>query len=189
MKKLIIFVSILFICESLFTRGNSEELIAQNITDFTGYYEGDLYVNEKITLPLTFEILEDVVLFSSPDQMLFDFEVSYEVDSKNQIRIYSDLIKFEIYGEQSTDDIIGTFKQNGMEIPIVLFKSEKVEPKEIIRPQTPIELSYEVEEVEIINKTNSYKYYGTLTIPKNKEKNTVIIFISGSGIQDRNIFS
>ncbi len=186
MKKLIIFVSILFICESLFTRGNNEETIFKEKIDFLGYYSADLYVNENITLPLIFEIQNNIVLFSSPDQMLNDFEVSYEINSKNEIRIYSDLIKFEIIGQKSANDIIGTFKQNGMEIPIVLFKTEKKEKPEIIRYQTPTEISYQQKNVEIINKTNFNKYYGTLTIPQDKEKNDIVIFISGSGIQDRN---
>lgn len=191
MKKIIIYISLLLISGTLFAKGEKEVKMISNEINIDGYYTSQLYVNETMTLPLNFEIIGETILFSSPDQLVYDYEINYEIDDKNNIRIYSDAIKFELIGELSNEDIIGTFKQSGREIPIVLFKSEKVEPEEIIRSQTPTEFDYERIEVEIRNDDESKTYYGTLTIPNNEIKNQVIIFATGSGIQDRDeeIFS
>ena len=54
------------------------------------------------------------------------------------------------------------------------------------RPQDPIDFPYIQEEVKFVNPNGEHHLAGTLTMPKNKQFEQVVILISGSGPQDRN---
>ena len=88
----------------------------------------------------------------------------------------------------SSESIEGRFFQNGMNFPLYL-KPGKVELK---RPQTPEPpYPYATEEVVFRNEAEGATLSGTLTYPINylfvpKESVPVVLFVTGSGGQDRN---
>ena len=88
----------------------------------------------------------------------------------------------------SPESIEGRFTQNGMTLPLNM-KPGKVELK---RPQTPEPpYPYATEEVVFKNEAEGATLSGTLTYPINylfvpKESVPVVLFVTGSGGQDRN---
>ena len=80
----------------------------------------------------------------------------------------------------------GVWKQNGMEIPMTLYKnlSELFGPNRPQEPQPP----YPYDEVEIRypNRDAGIELAGTLTLPEGDGPFPVVLLISGSGPQDRN---
>ena len=88
----------------------------------------------------------------------------------------------------SSESIEGRFFQNGMNFPLYL-KPGKVELK---RPQTPEPpYPYATEEIVFRNEAEGATLSGTLTYPINylfvpKESVPVVLFVTGSGGQDRN---
>ena len=93
------------------------------------------------------------------------------------------------YGGRLKDGkIVGTFKQMGKSFPLVLTKGEE----ELKRPQNPQPpFPYETEEVTFRNERDNATLAGTLMWPvgynpKSKKKPLVVLFVSGSGQQDRN---
>ncbi|MGD1822171.1 MAG: alpha/beta fold hydrolase [Pleomorphochaeta sp.] len=189
MKNIFLFLIILVISIPIFSRGTPEIEKEVNISNVSidGYYETTLQITNSYSLPLTLEFKNNKGYFSSPSQNVFDIEVDYETTNNNQISITNKSLKFEIEGEIKENYIIGTFTQNYTSYEIKLIKTEKRLNIKTERKQTPTSLNYEIENLTIINKENNRQYFGTLTKPNNPEnKNEIIIFISGSGIQDRN---
>ncbi len=93
------------------------------------------------------------------------------------------------YGGRLKDGkIVGTFKQMGKSFPLVLTKGVE----ELKRPQNPQPpFPYETEEVTFRNEQDNATLAGTLMWPvgynpKSKKKPLVVLFISGSGQEDRN---
>ncbi len=92
------------------------------------------------------------------------------------------------YGGRLKDGkIVGTFKQMGKSFPLVLTKGEE----ELKRPQNPQPpFPYETEEVTFRNEQDNATLAGTLMWPvgynpKSKKKPLVVLFISGSGQENR----
>jgi uncharacterized protein len=84
----------------------------------------------------------------------------------------------------------GSMEQGGFKIPLKLRKRLTDEPL-FNRPQTPKPpFPYVTEEVTVQNKKDSLALAGTLSKPNGKGKFPAVIFITGSGAQDRdeNIF-
>ncbi len=80
--------------------------------------------------------------------------------------------------------ITGVWKQGGVELALVLEKTDKV--TELNRPQTPQKpFPYLEKEVEYLNQKSGFKLAGTLTIPKDAKECPAVILITGSGAQDR----
>lgn len=79
----------------------------------------------------------------------------------------------------------GTFSQRGFSFPLMMTKGVPV----VKRPQTPKpSYSYETEEVTFTNEADSAMLAGTLTYPMGydkKQKPMVVLFVSGSGQQNR----
>ncbi len=186
MKKFIIFALICLVNNFLFAQGSTMEKQQelQINKDYIGYYSGDLIIDDNNKLPLIVEIKDNLVLFSSPAQNANNIELSYNIENNN-IKIESNQFKFSIEGIITKDSIIGQFKQSGMDFDIQLDKKDANEINSINRPQTPKTFNYKTKEITIINKSNNRKYYGSITTPMENIKNTVILFITGSGIQDR----
>ncbi len=92
------------------------------------------------------------------------------------------------YGGRLKDGkIVGTFKQMGKSFPLVLTKGME----ELKRPQNPQPpFPYETEEVTFRNERDNATLAGTLMWPvgynpKSKKKPLVVLFISGSGQENR----
>ncbi|GAB1468464.1 alpha/beta fold hydrolase [Candidatus Cloacimonadota bacterium] len=90
-----------------------------------------------------------------------------------------------IEGEYRQAEIHGVFKQNGQEFPFILSRKE-TEKKPYIRPQEPQEpFPYLSEDIYFDNSIDGIKLAGTLVIPEGGSTYPALIFITGSGAQDR----
>lgn len=154
-----------------------------------GIWEGALQVSGS-ELPLRFNIFKDqqervCCTMDSPSQMAAGIEATIELAEGIVITIPNLYIRYE--GKlTSSDTIVGTFAQGGMSLPLTLVRASK--PAKADRPQTPQPpYPYETEEVTFYNGTAPL--HGTLTYPVEHQAGSrvsqVVLFVSGSGIQDR----
>lgn len=191
MKKLFLLLLFLLISNFIFAQGTKmdyKDIIKNeenNLSKPSGFYVGILKVNDSIKLPIVFEFKNDKVFFSSPSQNANDLEVSYTVNDLNKITIDAKKYGFYVDGVLSETNLKGIFYQNGLQINIDLIKQETKIIEKPIRSQTPISFNYKRDEVIITNSKNNRKYFGTFTTPNNQTANTVVLFVTGSGIQDR----
>lgn len=89
-------------------------------------------------------------------------------------------------GTVKGDAITGTFSQAGQEFEFVLTREEG-EPEGLIRPQEPQPpFPYAEEEVTIVSPAGDVTLAGTLTLPEGQGPFDTVLFITGSGPQDRN---
>lgn len=87
-------------------------------------------------------------------------------------------------GKRNGNNIEGTFSQGGMKLNTILTPSTPL-AEEKAKPQTPREpLQYATEEVTIA-RGDSVTLAGTLTMPSNGRPVGALVFITGSGAQDR----
>jgi pimeloyl-ACP methyl ester carboxylesterase len=85
--------------------------------------------------------------------------------------------------EQGTE-LAGTWKQAGQSLPLALVRLER-EP-DLSRPQDPKKpYPYREEEVLFENAQDRVRLAGTLTLPEGKGPFPAVVFITGSGAQDR----
>ena len=154
-----------------------------------GIWEGALQVSGS-ELPLRFNIFRDqqetvYCTMDSPSQMATGIEATIELAEGIVITIPNLYIRYE--GKlTSSDTIVGTFAQGGMSLPLTLVRASK--PAKADRPQTPLPpYPYKTEEVTFYNGTAPL--HGTLTYPVGHQAGSrveqVVLFVSGSGIQDR----
>lgn len=154
-----------------------------------GIWEGALQVSGS-ELPLRFNIFKDqqehvCCTMDSPSQMATGIEATIELAEGIFVTIPNLYIRYE--GKlTSSDTIVGTFAQGGMSLPLTLVRANK--PAKADRPQTPQPpYPYETEEVTFYNGTAPL--HGTLTYPVGHQAGSrveqVVLFVSGSGIQDR----
>ncbi|WP_459209759.1 alpha/beta hydrolase family protein [Aquimarina rhabdastrellae] len=156
----------------------------------TGSWSGNLDV-QGTKIPLTFNITQEdqtyITTLDSPSQGAMGLATSStKIDGKT-IHIDASGLGIIFDGNIEGKSIKGTFKQNGMELPLTLTPS-KDEINKPVRPQEPKKpYPYIEEEVTFINKNaDNITLAGTLTLPKNVKKPAVAILISGSGPQNRN---
>ena len=124
-----------------------------------------------------------------PDQGAKNILVEITKNDSDSLCIFIAALRANYKGRKaSPESIEGRFTQNGMTFPLNL-KPGKVELK---RPQTPEPpYPYATEEVVFKNEDEGATLVGTLTYPINylfvpKESVPVVLFVTGSGGQDRN---
>ena len=154
-----------------------------------GIWEGTLQISGS-ELPLRFNIGKDqqetvCCTMDSPSQMATGIEATIELADGIVITIPNLYVRYE-GNLVSSDTIVGTFAQGGMSLPLTLVRASK--PAKANRPQTPQPpYPYETEEVTFYNGTAPL--HGTLTYPVGHQAGSrvsqVVLFVSGSGIQDR----
>lgn len=158
--------------------------------EITGDWYGQLAI-QGTKLRINFHVSEKygsyITTMDSPDQGANGIPTTKTIVNNNVLEIILDNMKINFIGELKEDKIDGIFKQNGMELPLMLTHN-KIEKENLIRPQEPKKpYSYKSEDVFFINsKANDIKLAGTLTLPNNIKNPAVAILISGSGPQDRN---
>ena len=155
-----------------------------------GIWEGALQISGS-ELPLRFNIGKDqhetvCCTMDSPSQIATGIEATIEQLAEGVVITIPNLyIRYQ--GELvGSDSIVGTFAQGGMSLPLTLVRASK--PTKADRPQTPQPpYPYETEEVTFYNGTAPL--HGTLTYPVGHQAGSrvgqVVLFVSGSGIQDR----
>jgi len=146
----------------------------------TGTWSGKLEI-QGTRLPLVFHLDEENPTMDSPDQGARGIPVQVErsVTGKITIRIPSIGASYE--GVWTLRQIVGSFKQMGVSLPLTLVPGEE----KLNRPQTPQgPFPYAQEEVSFSNGEAVLK--GTLVLPEGCSRKTpVLIMVTGSGLQNR----
>ena len=127
------------------------------------------------------------VTMDSPDQSAMGIPCTKDFLSYDSLAVSVKSINASYSGRLKDGKIVGTFKQNGLSLPLVLAKGVE----ELKRPQNPQPpFPYETEEVTFRNEADGATLAGTLTYPvgfgkQSKNKPVVVLFVSGSGQQNR----
>ena len=158
--------------------------------DIKGSWSGSLEFGGKKT-PLIFNITENDGNYSatldSPSEGVKDIPVS-EVSFDNlKLKLSISNIGMEYEGELKNDTIFGTFKQMGMTLPLNLCS---ITDKSILfeKPQDPRKpYPYKSEDIIFDNKKAGISLAGTFTFPDKGDNFSVVVLISGSGAQNRDM--
>ncbi len=164
--------------------------ISLKAQDIKGKWNGLLSI-QGTELSIVFHISESegkyTAVMDSPDQGVNGIPMTSTTYQKNELNISYIEAGIEYSGRlENNEKISGTFKQGGMTFPLDLTRKMPVKSA-INRPQEPREpFPYYAEEVRFLNETDSVYLSGTLTLPKKEGNFPVIVFITGSGPQNRN---
>ena len=162
----------------------------QPTTALLGSWSGKLKVGVmSLTIVLHLEQADGYVAVSldSPDQGAKGISAFKEYLSDDSLAIKVESIGVTYRAKLKDGKLDGKFVQHGFTNPLELTQGVP----EVKRPQTPQPpFPYETEEVTFRNERDSATLAGTLTWPvgydaKSKQKPMVVIFVSGSGQQNR----
>ncbi len=156
--------------------------------DITGQWNGVLKV-QGIQLRLVFNVSKSDSGFSatmdSPDQGANGIPVTTTTFENPEIKFVVAMAGIEYKGAIKDNEIVGIFKQGGMELPLNLSR-KTIEKEEVLRPQEPKKpYPYYSEEVTFQNTNAGISLAGTLSLPEKEGRFPVVILISGSGPQNR----
>jgi len=157
--------------------------------DIIGDWNGVLKV-QGMQMRLVFHVTKTdagyAATMDSPDQGAKGIPMSKTSFENSIFKTEMAAAQIEYTGKMdSTYQIVGTFKQAGMVIPMNMSRkaTEKMVQK---RPQEPVKpYPYYSEEVTFPNSKDSITLAGTLTLPKKNGKFPVVVLITGSGPQNR----
>lgn len=159
-------------------------------TALLGSWSGKLKVGvTSLTIVLHLEQADGNVTVSldSPDQGAKGIPGKKEYLSDDSIAVKVESIGASYRARLKDGKLEGTFSQSGLSLPLVMTKGVL----EVKRPQMPNPpYPYETEEVTFTNEADGATLAGTLTYPvgydqHRKQKITVVLFVSGSGQQNR----
>ncbi len=163
----------------------------QPTTALLGSWSGKLNVGTvSLTLVLHLDQADGYVLITldSPDQGAKGIGTFKEYLSDDSLAIKVEHLGMTYRAKLKDGKLDGTFAQNGMSFPLVLTRGDVAKTK---RPQMPaLPYPYATEEVTFRNEADSATLAGTLTWPvgydkSSKKKPVVVLFVSGSGPQNR----
>ncbi len=144
-------------------------------------------LNLEIFLVIEGDEAAPVATLDIPVQGLHGFPLSDVSVSGNDVGFRMDGIPgnpaFE--GQVEGDTMGGVFTQGGQQFPYFLERTPEG-PAELSRPQTPV-LPYPYGELEVSfdSLDEGITLGGTLTLPEGDGPHTALVFITGSGAQDR----
>lgn len=146
-----------------------------------GTWKGELNV-QNIKLPLVFHFEAGGCTMDSPSQGANGIKAEKTAANENEVKVSIAAIGAVYEGKICGDSICGTFRQNGMSLPLTLVPGAI----EVKRPQTPkAPFPYQEENVTFAN--GKFTFNGTLVLPENCTKKTpVVLMVTGSGQQNRN---
>ena len=146
----------------------------------TGTWSGKLDV-QGTKLSLVFHLEDENPTMDSPDQGVKGIPIQIERKGMGGLSIKIPSLGASFEGSFVIKQIIGTFKQAGLSLPLILAPGED-KPK---RPQTPQgPFPYTTEEVTFMN--GDVVLNGTLVLPEGYSRSTpVLLMVTGSGQQNR----
>lgn len=162
----------------------------QPTTALLGSWSGKLKIGSmSLTIVLHLEQADGYVKASldSPDQGAKGISVFKEYLSDDSVAVKVESLDVTYRAKLKDGKLDGKFTQRGFTFPLVMTKGVP----EVKRPQMPQPpFPYETEEVTFKNEIDGATLAGTLTwpvdyIPKSKKKPMVVLFVSGSGQQNR----
>ena len=181
MKKITLLLSLLLLSTLLNAQG------------LTGSWSGALQI-QGTKLRIVFNVSAASSGFTStmdsPDQGARGIPTSTTTISGNDITIDAPNLGISYKGTFLPDSNIirGIFKQGPANMPLTLYKSSEHKvavAKPAKRPQDPTEFPYKQEEVSFQNVKAGNQLSGTLTMPSSGKVSKIVVFISGSGGQNR----
>ena len=145
----------------------------------TGNWSGKLDV-QGTPLTLVFHLDGDEPSMDSPDQAALGIPVQIERTAIGGITIRIPSLGASFEGLWTGKQILGTFKQAGLSLPLALTPEAKLN-----RPQNPVgPFPYAEEEVTFTN--GEAQLAGTLVLPEGYTRKTpVLIMVTGSGQENR----
>ena len=163
----------------------------QPTTALLGTWKGKLDAGVvKLTLVLHLKQADGFVevTIDSPDQGAKGIGVYKEWLTDDSLAFKVEHIGMTYRARLKDGKLDGTFSQNGMSLPLVFERGAATEAKRPQMPQPPF--PYATEEVTFRNQKDGATLAGTLTWPVNydkssKKKPVVVLFVSGSGMQNR----
>lgn len=161
--------------------------IKGQMTALSGIWEGDLSIGEeRLKLVLFVEDRGDslYVVLDSPDQYVTDIKTDSYSFRNDTVRFTVKALECKYVGRYDGEKIVGKFTQRGASFKLTL---KKTEVRQLFpRPQEPMPpYPYDEIKLSIPYTTNGQKVNGTLTLPREGKPKAAVIFISGSGWQDR----
>ena len=162
--------------------------LAINAQDITGQWNGVLKV-QGMALRLVFNISKTDTGYSatmdSPDQSVKGIPVTTTTFENGKLALEVANAGIKYTGELKDSEVVGIFKQGGMEVPMNLSRKaiEKELPKRPQEPKKPF--AYYTEDVTFKNEKADVILSGTLSLPKKEGVFPVVVLITGSGTQNR----
>lgn len=157
-------------------------------TALLGSWSGKLKTGAaSLTIVLHLEQADGFVKVSldSPDQGAKGISGFKEYLSDDSVAIKIESLGVTYRARLKEGKLDGTFSQRGFSFPLMMTKGVP----EVKRPQTPkLPFPYETEEVTFTNEADGATLAGKLTYPMGydkKQKPMVVLFVSGSGQQNR----
>ncbi len=183
-KKYILSLLIAFVCLT----GQAQ---VQPTSALVGSWNGKLnFGSMSLTLVLHLEQADGYVVatLDSPDQGAKGIPAKKEFLSDDSVAVNVEAIGMTYRAGLKDGKLVGKFMQNGMTLPLVLTKGDVPQHKRPQKPQPPY--PYATKEVTFKNEKDGATLAGTLTYPvgydaQAKKKPTVVLLVSGSGLQNR----
>lgn len=146
-----------------------------------GAWAGNLDI-QGMKLPLVFHFSAEGCTMDSPKQGAKGIKANWTKSDDGKVDVRIPIINASYEGQYDGSRIAGTFKQNGIALPLTLTPDAS---KPLIRPQTPVPpFPYATEEVTFRN--GEIELHGTLALPdKYTAETPVMVMVTGSGVQDR----
>ena len=146
----------------------------------TGTWSGKLDI-QGTKLSLVFHLDDQNPTMDSPDQGAKGIPIQVTRTETGNVTIKVPSIGATYEGQWTDQQIVGTFKQMGVSLPLTLTPGEE----KLNRPQTPKgPFPYATEDVSFTNGNAVLK--GTLVLPEGYSRKTpVLIMVTGSGLQNR----
>ncbi|OYT74737.1 MAG: alpha/beta hydrolase [Armatimonadetes bacterium JP3_11] len=158
-------------------------------TTFEGVWSGILDTGAQ-RLRIVFRIRRNAdgtwqATLDSPDQGARGIPVSAVETAGRQITLRSEAVAGEFVGTLSEDGkrLEGLWKQGGGEWKLTLTPGEPPTRKRPQEPKPPF--PYTTQEVRVPNRKAKIELAGTLTLPNGKPPFPAIVFLTGSGAQNR----
>lgn len=153
-----------------------------------GYWKGQLDLGvQKLELAFDIKVSDNgySATLDVPAQGASDIPVDNTEFQDNHLQMTMSTMGANYSGTLKDGVIEGSFSQHGMTFPLNLAKAEKKEQQKA-RPQDPQPpFNYRIEEVTFTNPKEGNTLTGTLTIPEGEGPFPAMVFVSGSGQQNR----
>jgi uncharacterized protein len=162
--------------------------VAAHAQEITGQWNGALKVS-GIQLRLVFHITKTengyASTMDSPDQGANGIPVTTTLFNNPNLKLGITNLGVEYEGTLNRKTIVGTFRQNGLAMPLTL-STDTMGKLVQNRPQEPKKpYPYYEQEVSFQNTKANVTLAGTLTLPKKEGVWPIAILITGSGPQNR----
>ena len=164
-------------------------LAAESAPSLAGDWSGELEVGGT-RLPIVFHVVESDGALSatvdSPSQGALGIPVSAASLREGKVEFESAAVKADFQGELSADgkSIRGVWRQGGASLPLLLSRSESA-PKNTRRQEPEPPYPYAVEELRVDGGATGVELAGSLLIPSGKGPFPAVVFVTGSGPEDR----